>query len=167
MDPFEAPSDEDQWEHSSTDDGEFIPAPLATRAQRLLAAVVDGILSFGATSVVAAILKVEFDPAAGRVQGGLFFSAMPFTVLQWALIAIRGQTIGKLAFQIKIVRLDGSDVGFLRGVVLRTWTVLLASLACGLLGFVNVLRIFAQDRRCFHDLLAGTEVVQLHGTDYD
>jgi uncharacterized RDD family membrane protein YckC len=63
---------------------------------------------------------------------------------------------------IKIVKLDGSPVNFVSGVIMRNWIV-------GLMGgipyvgscirLVDTLMIFGDERRCIHDRIAGTKVI--------
>lgn len=73
-----------------------------------------------------------------------------------------GQTIGKKVLGIKIVSEDGSPA-FGKIVLLRMFVMgLLESLPFGIgliVAIVNVCMIFGQDRRCLHDVLAGTIVV--------
>ncbi|MBI5694009.1 MAG: RDD family protein [Verrucomicrobia bacterium] len=89
-------------------------------------------------------------------------------LLQALLIGVRGQNLGKLLVGARVVRVDtGAPAGFLRGAVLRfalpVSIVFLLNLAFPL-GFVFLVVdycfIFRQDRRCLHDLIAGTRVVR-------
>jgi uncharacterized RDD family membrane protein YckC len=107
---------------------------------------------------------------------GMFFGAVdhvgramvllpPLLVLltyQSVLVATTGQSIAKRWLGIRVVRADGSPVGFVRGVVVREWLVF----AIGCIPFVGLLSrlfdsamILGEERRCVHDLLAGTQVV--------
>lgn len=80
----------------------------------------------------------------------------------FAMLGVRGQTIGKLLIGIHIVRAaDGSRAGFLKAVVLRevVFFVIGSIQYIGLvLSLGNVLMIFRKDRRCLHDLVAETVV---------
>jgi uncharacterized RDD family membrane protein YckC len=63
---------------------------------------------------------------------------------------------------------DGAKPGFLRAVLLRLWiNGILGSLpyvgSC--YGLLDILFIFGADRRCIHDLIAGTKVVRLRAID--
>ena len=88
-----------------------------------------------------------------------------FTVMvaiQGYPLAQSGQTWGKKLLKLKIVNLDGSQPDFLRLVGLRYGSTQLISLVPfvgGLYGLVDSLFIFREDRRCLHDLIAGTRVV--------
>jgi uncharacterized RDD family membrane protein YckC len=86
-------------------------------------------------------------------------------VYQWIAISRTGQSIGKKYLGIRIVRLDGSPVDFVSGVILRSWIL---GFATGVLNqcclgwivtLVDVVMIFGEERRCLHDVLAGTKVV--------
>lgn len=89
-------------------------------------------------------------------------------LVQVVLIAVRGQNLGKLLVGVRVVRIaDGAAAGFLHGAVLRfalpvTMIFLLNVLfPLGLLFlFVDYAFMFRADRRCLHDLVAGTKVVQ-------
>lgn len=89
-------------------------------------------------------------------------------LLQSILIAVRGQNLGKLLVGARVVRVDnGAPAGFARGVLLRfalpVSMIFLLNLAFPL-GFLFLLIdycfIFRADRRCLHDLIAGTKVVR-------
>lgn len=98
--------------------------------------------------------------------GGVWFLAL--LGYQWFLTMSRGQTIAKRLLKMRIVRLDGTPVDFTRGVVLRNWITgffampFLGWFACvGLL--VDGCLVFGAERRCLHDLIAGTIVVDAEG----
>jgi uncharacterized RDD family membrane protein YckC len=63
---------------------------------------------------------------------------------------------------LRVVRLDGTPVDFVSGVVLREWVVF----GIGSVPFIGMLfrladsvMIFGEDRRCLHDQIAGTKVI--------
>jgi uncharacterized RDD family membrane protein YckC len=83
---------------------------------------------------------------------------------QWFLIATTGQSLGKRWCRIKIVRSESHPVGFVHGVLLREWVRILV----GFVPFVGMaltvlddLFVFRADRRCLHDLIAGTRVIDV------
>ena len=66
--------------------------------------------------------------------------------------------------KIKIVDLQGDQVGISKLYFLRYLFFSLVSQVPqvgGLIGLVDVLFIFGKERRCLHDLLAGTRVVNV------
>jgi len=83
-------------------------------------------------------------------------------MVNFVMLGVRGQTIGKLLIGIHIVRAaDGSRAGFLKAVVLRevVFFVIGSVQYIGpVLSLGNVLMIFRTDRRCLHDLVAETVV---------
>lgn len=85
-----------------------------------------------------------------------------FMLVNFVMLGLRGQTLGKLLIGIHIVRAaDGSRAGFLKAVVLRE----VVFFVIGSIQFIgpvlslgNILMIFRKDRRCLHDLVAETVV---------
>ncbi len=88
--------------------------------------------------------------------------------IQCIFLALRGQNIGKLIAGVRVVNaLDGSPAGFVRGALLRfvlpVCVIFLLNLLfpLGLLFLItDYCFMFRADRRCLHDLLAGTKVVK-------
>ncbi|HXI35642.1 MAG TPA: RDD family protein [Burkholderiales bacterium] len=136
---------------------------LATRGQRLLAAIVDAIVFMVASFASMLISGRDFAAAA----------ADPYTPLTLALMGAIGlvnlyllhryrATIGKLALKIRIVGVDGGEIALWRIVFLRglpQWIVSAIPFV-NLLTIVDVLFIFGGARRCVHDYIAGTIVVR-------
>jgi uncharacterized RDD family membrane protein YckC len=89
-----------------------------------------------------------------------YFPVFALILFQWNLIATEGQTIGKKVLRMKIVTTQGNNPGFFRGVFLRNW---LRVLLCMIpfFGLLDLLVIFGDARRCIHDYLAGTHVVDV------
>lgn len=138
--------------------------PLASRWARLGAAIVDVLL----LGVVATVLLL-FSFALG---GGSFLLMLVLILvleggylsLQWGLLIMEGQTVGKKFFKIRIVKVDtGLNGGFTHNIILRgiVSSLFIAVPYVGpVYGVVNFLFIFRQDKRCIHDLIAGTHVVK-------
>ncbi|MCH8309588.1 MAG: RDD family protein [Chloroflexi bacterium] len=123
---------------------------LANRSSRLLAAIVDILIILGPYFALVFI----FLPLA-------FVYVVAVAVVQAVLLTTAGQTVGKKALNIRIVKVNtGRNGGFVPNVLLR-------AILNGLLGFipiysfVDILFIFRADRRCIHDLIAGTVVVKV------
>lgn len=84
-------------------------------------------------------------------------------IVQGILLGPRGQNIGKMILGLRVVRVDGTPAGFLRAAVLRFFVpvVLMRIPILGLVFFiVDFCFIFRADRRCLHDLMAGTQVLK-------
>lgn len=75
-----------------------------------------------------------------------------------------GQSIGKNVFEIAIVTMENQRVG-LPKLILKRWLPLAIISFLGPIGslliIINILFIFRKDRRCIHDLIAGTQVVSV------
>jgi uncharacterized RDD family membrane protein YckC len=149
------------WTAPVTDD-----LPLAGVSTRFLGNLVDMIL-FVPTAVPGLILLVlagdDDSPVPFAVMG---VCATLFAAFQWYLVATTGQSLAKRWFGMRIVKIDGSPVNFVSGVLLRTWVMFalrVIPIAGNFLGLADALMIFSQDRRCLHDRLAGTKVVTLRG----
>jgi uncharacterized RDD family membrane protein YckC len=144
----------------------------AERGRRLGAALLDGLINliwvlpvvWGAT--MALDVRHGLKPAApmvGVIVLGLALLIGIF-VVNCMMIHRRGQTIGKRALDIAIVRTDGSRVGLARYIFLRGMPVVLISMipvVGKLINLVDPLLIFGKERRCLHDLIADTIVVNV------
>ena len=129
---------------------------LADRGSRLGAAIIDGIIF-----LVAVVLLAVLGPALsviGSVLGGLGFLAI--VIYQMVLLTKDGQTLGKKALKIRIVKMDtGENGGFVPNVLLRLFVNGLLGII-PFYGLLDILFIFRDDRRCIHDMIAGTQVVE-------
>ncbi len=152
---------------------------LATLGQRLGAAALDGVVALVCALPMLIGLwnsgffeTPEFDaqPDVAKMEGaesyiavsGLLMLAM--FVYTLILLATRGQTIGKKLLAIRIVTFpDGANPGGVKTILLRVFVNGLIG-AVPFLGsiytLVDICFIFREDRRCIHDLIAGTQVVQ-------
>ena len=87
-------------------------------------------------------------------------ACLALVILQLVFLAKDGQSLGKKVLKIRIVKYDtGKNGGFVTNVLLRTWLNGLISIV-PFYGLVDTLFIFREDKRCIHDLLAGTSVVK-------
>ena len=144
-------------------------AVLASRWARLGGAIIDGI--------IIAILIVPLMFAFGMVDRamagtntfadaiiGIFIGLIVFTVLNGYLLANSGQTIAKRLLGMRIVSVaDGSILPLPKIIGLRyvpLYVVGQIPLIGGILGLINALFIFRGDKRCVHDLIAGTHVIK-------
>jgi uncharacterized RDD family membrane protein YckC len=94
----------------------------------------------------------------------LGIAELALLAVQIYLLSTRGQTIGKKLLGIRIVCFDDeSNPGFVKAFLLRAFVNGLIG-AVPFLGFfyslVDICFIFRDDRRCIHDLIAGTKVVK-------
>jgi len=142
---------------------------LADRLTRFTAAILDSIIAmvFG---VPAAFLLGIWDYA---IQGQnapfllvLIATALGFLwflIVQGYLLKKYGQTVGKMLTRIRISDLEGNVPDFTKVILLRYLPISLASVVPVVgpfMSLLDVLFIFRSDRRCLHDLIAGTKVVR-------
>ncbi|WP_437764925.1 RDD family protein [Sorangium sp. So ce281] len=154
---------------------------LANRSTRFASAMVDGGLALIAT-LPALVEAVTGDLLQQAKQGKeispyWMFGTSPAQIVSTAawislmavqayLICTSGQSIGKRLTGIQIVKKNGSLPGFVDGVLLRTWLVGLLGYApglgqlAGLVAIIDAVFIFRGDRRCLHDMIAGTKVIR-------
>jgi uncharacterized RDD family membrane protein YckC len=126
---------------------------LASRWIRLAAALTDAVI------LVIPNVLMDWDALPGPVRLLFALVALGIVGADVYLLTVRGQTIAKRLFGIRIVRKDnGENGGFVTNVLLR-------GLVNGLLNLlplyflVDCGLIFREDRRCVHDMIAGTVVV--------
>jgi uncharacterized RDD family membrane protein YckC len=147
---------------------------LAGRWERFIAQLIDGLLNLGAAlpgigvMIIGAIGSEPEGEPGPLFYVGLAIAAMgslALNIYQWVIISQYGQSIGKRLMNIRIVKFDSRQPpGFVYGVLLRLWVNgILSGLPCGIgivYTLVDLLFIFREDRRCVHDLIAQTVVVQ-------
>jgi len=145
------------------------PRPLASRLARLGAAIIDAILAMAIAFPImyaTGYLQRAMQQAAslGEMVGHGVGGMVIFLLLHGYFLATRGQTIGKMAAGVRIVDYHTGQLlpfGKLVGLrVIPVWLVSAIPFAGGCLALVDTLFIFGNERRCVHDLIAGTKVVE-------
>jgi uncharacterized RDD family membrane protein YckC len=94
----------------------------------------------------------------------VFAPQLIFFVLHGPSLFLRGQTIGKRMMGIAIVTLDNQKPAFFPLIAQRYMTQWLLGMvpAVGpLLRLADILLIFRSDKRCLHDHIAKTKVIDL------
>jgi len=147
-------------------------AVLATRLERFLAAIIDGIIQACVLMVPAFIIfggwmgyvgAAAASPYMFKIVGTLI-GFVAFLVINGYFLARDAQTIGKKAMSIKIVRTDGSKADFARIVVWRQLPIYVCQaipFIGGVLCLIDLLCIFRDSRRCLHDDIGDTKVVKV------
>jgi uncharacterized RDD family membrane protein YckC len=142
---------------------------LAGRGQRFGAALVDGLIGL-VLAIPVMFLLGTFEYLKARrplplslliATSGLGFLA--FALVHFYFLKANGQTVGKKVIGIRIVDMDDEVPNVWRILGLRVLPISIAAavpVVGQLLPLVDVLFIFRQDRRCVHDLIAGTRVVR-------
>ena len=156
-------------------------APLASRGERLLAQVLDNVIGLACAlpglimMALAAVsagfgLGTDLDKlttAAGFGAGLMVTLAalIALAAVQLWMVVTSGQTIGKRVLDLRIVTFqDEANPGFVKVFLLRAVLPALIG-AIPLIGAPFALTdycfIFRPDRRCLHDLIAGTKVIKV------
>jgi len=145
---------------------------LADRGTRLGAAVLDGFifalmvyLPLMAGAIFSGATQAAARGDTAGIQGfeiGMGLALIGFMV--WLGITIKfmkanGQSIGKKACAVKVIRRDGSPASLSRLIWLRNVVNSLLGLI-PLYGIIDVLFIFGNARRCLHDHIADTIVIK-------
>jgi uncharacterized RDD family membrane protein YckC len=164
--PYAPPAATEQPPYQGAVDDE--PQIAADRWTRWGARLIDGLLS-AVLVVPVVIYQFQFggltlDRLSRDGVASLYFFVpmLPVLIYQWYLVSRSGQTLGKRWLHIRVVKVDGSPVNFVSGVLLREWVT--SSLGFipvvgRLIDFVGTLMIFGQEQRCLHDHIAGTKVI--------
>jgi uncharacterized RDD family membrane protein YckC len=140
----------------------------ASRLSRLWAALIDIAVIACIMLPVAFVFGFSFGDLKREFPGSLIGAtpnALVWLAVNAVFLARNAQTVGKKLLGIQIVNVDdGKPAAFSRLVVSRFLPIFVVSqlpyvgdvLAC-----LNLLFIFRKDRRCLHDHVAGTRVVDL------
>jgi uncharacterized RDD family membrane protein YckC len=128
---------------------------------RFVAVVIDTFALVGAQLVLGSTAWIVFGGAASSaavidaaVRGFVGVLGLVYPVIfHW----LWGQTLGKMAMQIRVIMLDGAPIT-LGTAVIRQLASWLSALIFGIGYLMAGLRT---DKRALHDLLAGTRVVRL------
>lgn len=144
---------------------------LAKLGDRFLGSLLDGLIGiliviplWGGLYLLGVFRSVE---EMGRIGLGytLLISVLHyvlFMAIQWKSLNATGQTIGKKAAKTRIATMDGSKPPVWDIVFKRYGFVTVISMIPFLgviLTWIDILLIFKKDRRCLHDLVAGTQVL--------
>lgn len=147
----------------------------AGRAQRLLAVIIDSML-IGVPAIILAIVLPAYQDYGARAGAGAAIDngvlavvmgifgilVISYVTYQCYWLWKNGQTLGKKVMKIKIVRVDGSRASFPRLLVLRAFLPGIAGaipLVGMLFSLTDILFIFGESKRCVHDYLADTIVI--------
>jgi uncharacterized RDD family membrane protein YckC len=137
---------------------------LASRAARLAAAMIDGVAALGIL-LPAMVSFLVVGAGEGSSAAVLFaivsgIAFLAFCVYQITMLVGQGQTLGKKMMRIRIVNYDDGDLPSAGRLLGMRYLVnsLLGNIP--LYSMVDILFIFGDERRCLHDYLAGTKVVE-------
>ncbi|MER5622764.1 RDD family protein [Streptosporangium sp. NPDC002544] len=150
---------------------------LAARRHRLVAAIIDGLIFAAVVLPVRALFSTDYEvsdestlvgylnPYAGNPYWPIDVSVtVLLAVYFWLQHALWGQTLGKRLWRLKVVSgVTGEPPGFRQaGMRALVYPVLTLVPYLGvLISLVDPLCVFGAKRRCLHDVIAETVVVDL------
>jgi len=146
---------------------------LASRLYRFLGAIIDGLVQMIIigpiiyfTGIWGAMMQSNSNISLSTSVGLFVAGELIFLALQGWLLFNRQQTIGKALLNMRIVGMeqDSVPVGKLYGLRYFVFHVLAQLPGINLIMLIDPLLIFRSDRRCLHDHLAGTQVIQTQQT---
>ncbi len=134
-----------------------LSAPKASRVERLLAALIDGVIVAVITMVLMMIVRSQ-----SVFLNGVLFAAI-YVGINWKFVQ-EGQTIGKKVMNLRIVRKSGAPIAA-NDIVIRRMLPVLGANIVPYVGWIAVLvdnlLIFREGENTFHDDIADTKVIKL------
>jgi uncharacterized RDD family membrane protein YckC len=149
----------------------------ASRIKRLLARLIDETMLLPIYAVITYVAGMFLDSeyiSRPFIYGDIFFtlSRMIFFLLNYKFLVADGQTVGKKLLSIQIITMDDKIPSLWKSFIARDFFLVLLYYAfrriitvyfirqyLSLFFLCDVIFIFHPDRRCIHDFLAGTKVI--------
>ena len=141
--------------------GGMASSELASPVSRLVAVIIDTLIYVfgGIVGGIVGFFAIGGETGAGALAIVAFIAIF---IVQIVLLVTRGQTIGKIVMNVRIVdSVTGAHPGWARLILLRVivQSILTSIPGVGFIYFiVDSLFIFREDRRTIHDMIAGTRV---------
>jgi len=144
-----------------------VSIPYAGFWLRVVASIIDSLALFAIQVVCGILLRLTSSLVADVMVGGgntsQFLILLLFNmVINWAYFVVFtgscGQTLGKMALRIKVVRTDGSDFGYGRALLREVPGKFVSGLILGI-GYLMV--AFDERKQGLHDKIADSYVVKL------
>ena len=143
---------------------------LASRWSRLGAVFIDtiimvliAIILIYVSGIYESLSELESISLLKRVIIGLIGSIF-FLIINGKLLVSYGQTVGKKILRIKIVTLDG-QLPNIKTLIFKRYALFLFIQHTPIIGqfisLINPLFIFNKEKRCLHDLVASTKVINV------
>jgi len=147
---------------------------LVSRGARLGAYIIDLIVILAAylpmlffTGYFDGAMDDNWSPSITQEIISTIFVIVIFLIINGHLLSKYGQTVGKRVLGISIRDMQGNLCPFVPMVLKRyvLWVAVEAiPISGGFIALADTLMIFRQDRRCLHDLVAGTQVINVKQT---
>lgn len=142
---------------------------LARLGDRLLAIIIDGLI-MAPLAIIYFLIFFSFYESDYEfwepepIIYNFLFAQLVYLIVNGYLLYKKGQTVGKKLRNIKIVTMDNTLPSFDHVYGLRYFLVYLIGsipILGGIFSFIDALFIFRDDRRCLHDHIAGTKVIEV------
>jgi uncharacterized RDD family membrane protein YckC len=128
----------------------------ASIGRRFAAQFIDGLVIYMPVMLVIFVMAAvsgSRNPAATNLW--ILPAYAVYIIYEASMLKAKGQTLGKMAMKVKVVRVDGTDVS--GG---QAWGRALARVLLGLLYIIDYIpAFFTADKKTLHDMAAGTRVV--------
>ncbi|QIA65021.1 RDD family protein [Vibrio astriarenae] len=146
---------------------------LASRWSRFWAVIIDSLIAMAYTIPV--LWYTDFGQRIMAVGNLPLFESLIFMLYSWVmyllchgyLLHTKGQTIGKNVFEIAIVDASDNYIG-LPKLFLKRYLPITIAASLPIVGqfavTIDGLFVFRKDKRCIHDLIAGTKVIALEAS---
>lgn len=144
---------------------------LASRWKRLGGVMLDGFIMMLITIPVMIFAGIFEQASQGKQMSVgqyiffFFFGLFIFFIINGFLLAKHGQTVGKKIVGTRIVDFEsGQIISIWRFLWFRLLPIHIVSqipIAGSFIGLTDAVRIFGKDKRCFHDLIARTKVINV------
>jgi uncharacterized RDD family membrane protein YckC len=140
-----------------------ITASLSSAGRRLAASIIDSFI-FIAIAFIGLFIGALID---GDEEGLFMATFMIIAILCYLVgyavhVSIKGRTLGKWMLGMRIVRVEtGESGGFLYNYFLRSFVNYVIAAFVPFYSNVDVCFIFSSDKRCLHDRIAGTIVIDV------
>jgi uncharacterized RDD family membrane protein YckC len=138
-------------------DPQTAEAPLASRGARFGANLIDTFMAYAPFFIAGIVSGHDNSGGIGLTIGALL--TLGLVIYQSILVSTTGQTLAKRWLGIRIVKMDGSPVNFVSGVLLRFLVGRVLLFIVPLYSLIDAIWIFKDESRCLHDMIASTKVV--------
>lgn len=147
---------------------QHLSAPLASPGSRLMAQLINGaivsIVCFVPLLCIVMLSDYDSRPNENLVVMlatlGVLVACTVWVGVNLFYLHREGQSVGKKIMGIRIVRTSGEPADIGRLLFLRYLVPAFIGQLCGVFSLVDALMVFSADRRCIHDHMADTIVVE-------
>ena len=165
--PFDNPYEAPQAALRATAKSRANDGALASRSARLAAVMIDSLCLMALTLPLVVVLAIVSEVnGGGEAAAGLavlvslagLFGLLSYQV---TILVRDGQTIGKKVMKIRIVDYTGGDIPSWKQILLMRYVVNGLLKQIPFYALADALLIFGDEKRCIHDHLAGTKVIEV------